>query len=246
MIGIYHVMILDPVRVVGRGCAISPASRRIFNVAVGLVVSLAVACLTLVAGNTIAVPSASVPAGSWFQTYGYDQAAHSFYAIHTGALIVAAGCAALVIFSTPRGRTGPAWISLLLLAIAAPLSWLNYARPDFVLPDAAQAALDLWLLLLGILCAICVTRIRDLPATASALQAAVLGLVLFGAVLLPGFFVILWLCWISGLITESYFLTILWKWILEATIVVSVAIAGIYYMRKTRTSAPGQDVFRKL
>jgi hypothetical protein len=198
-----------------------------------------------VAGNAIVVPGGSVPTGSWFQTYGYDQAAHSFYAIHTGALIVAAGCAALLIFSAPRGRTA-AWILLLLLAIAAPLSWLNYARPDFVLPDSAQAALDLGLLLLGILCAICVTRIRDLPASAAALQATVLGLVLFGAVLLPSFFVILWLSWISGLVVESYFFTVLWKWILEATIVVSVATASIYYMRKTRTSEPGRGVFRKL
>jgi hypothetical protein len=223
----------------------SPASRRTFSVVVGFLVSLAVASLTLVAGNTIAVPSASVPTGSWFQTYGYDQAAHSFYAIHTGALIVAAGCAALLIFPAPRGRTGPAWILLLLLAIAAPLSWLNYARPDFVLPDTAQAALDLGLLLLGIVCAICVTRIRDLPSPAATLQATVLGLVLFGAVLLPGFFVILWLSSISGLITEPYFFTILWKWLLEAAIVVSIAIAGIYYMRKTRTAASGRGLFRK-
>jgi hypothetical protein len=148
-------------------------------------------------------------------------------------------------FSAPRGRTGPAWISLLLLAIAAPLSWLNYARPDFVLPDTAQAALDLGLLLLGIVCAICVTRIRDLPVPAATLQATVLGLVLFGAVLLPGFFVILWLSSISGLITEPYFFTILWKWLLEAAIVVSIAIAGIYYMRKTRTAASGRGLFRK-
>ncbi len=224
----------------------SPASRRAFSVVVGLLVSLAVACLTLVAGNTIAVPNPPVLRGSWFQTYGYDQAAHSFYAIHTGALIVAAGCAALLIFSAPRGRTGPAWISLLLLAIAAPLSWLNYARPDFVLPDTAQAGLDVGLLLLGILCAICVTRIRDLPAYAATLQATVLGLVLFGAILIPGCFVILWLSWISGLITESYFLTFLWKWILEATIVISVAIAGIYYLRKPRSSEAGRDLFRKL
>jgi hypothetical protein len=223
----------------------SPASRRILSAAVGVLVSLAIACLTLVAGNTIAVPNPPVPRGSWFQSYGYDQAAHSFYAIHTGALIVAAGCAALLIFTSPRGRTGPAWTSLILLAIAAPLSWLNYARPDFVLPDTAQAGLDVGLLLLGILCTICVTRIRDLPASALTLQATVLGLVLFGAILLPGFFVVLWLSSISGLITESYFFIILWKWLLEAAIVVSVAIAGIYYMRKTRTAAPGEGVLRK-
>jgi hypothetical protein len=85
----------------------SPASRRTFSAAVGLLVSLAVACLTLVAGNTITVPSASVPAGSWFQTYGYDQTAHSFYAIHTAALIVAAGCSALLIFSAPTRTSAP-------------------------------------------------------------------------------------------------------------------------------------------
>ncbi len=224
----------------------SQASRRIFSVAVGGLVSLAVACLTLITGNTLAVPDASIPAGGLFQTYGYDQTAHSFYAIHTGALIIAAGCAAVLIFAAPRGRTGPAWVSLILLAIAAPLSWLNYARPDFVLPDTAQAALDLGLLLLGIVCAICVTRISDLPTTAVALQAIVLGLVLFGAILLPSSFIMLWLSWVSGLVTESYFFAVIWKWILEATIVVSIAIAGIFCMRRTRPSEPSRGVVRHL
>ncbi len=224
----------------------SQASHRIFGLVVAVLVSLTVAGLTLVAGNLFAVPNASVPAGGLFQTYGYDQTAHSLYAIHTGALIIAAGCAALLIFSAPRGRTGLAWVLLFLLAIAAPLSWLNYARPDFVLPDIAQAALDLALLVLGLACAICIARIPDLPTTAALLQSTVLGLTFFGAILLPASFIVLWFSWMSGLITESYFFAVLWKWILEAAVVVSVALASIFYMRRTRPSQSSGGALRNL
>src|SRR6516225_3043353 len=120
----------------------SRTSRWVLSVAVGLLVSLAVAYLTIIVGNLIAVQDVAMLPGGLFQTSGYDQTAHSFYAIHTVAVLIAAGSTASLIVLGPLRRAGPLWLCLVLLTILAPLSWLNYARPDFVLPDAAQAGLD--------------------------------------------------------------------------------------------------------
>ena len=200
---------------------------------VGVFVSLAVACLTLVTGNMLSYQNLHLQTDGSFNTLGYDQVAHSFSPFHTAPLIVAAGCSALLMFSAPRGHKGPALILLLILVIAAPLSWLNYARPDFVLPDTAQAALDLGLLFLGLVGAVFVTRMPDLPSGTAGLQALILGLILFGAVLHPGFFVFLWLCFIFGLFTEPYSFAVLWKWMLEAATVTSICIAWLYYLKKS-------------
>jgi hypothetical protein len=201
-----------------------------------LLVSLAVAYLTIIVGNLIAVQDVAMLPGGLFQTSGYDQTAHSFYAIHTVAVLIAAGSTASLIVLGPLRRAGPLWLCLVLLTILAPLSWLNYARPDFVLPDAAQAGLDLGILILGIVCAYCIVRSFDRVANVQPIQAIVLALVVFGAILLPGFFIILWLCWASGLVTDSYFFAVLWKWILEFATVVSIAVAGFYYLSRTRSS----------
>jgi hypothetical protein len=212
----------------------SRASRRIFSTIIGLAVSLAIAYLTITIGNAVVDPDMAMLSGGVFQTSGYDQTAHSFYAVHTLALIIAAGFTAALTTSGPLRRAGSLCVSLLLLAILAPLSWLNYARPDFVLPDAAQASLDLAMVVLGIICAYCIIRSSDGTANVRLILATVLGLVVFGAILLPGSFIVLWLCWVSGLATESYFFAVVWTWIMEFAIVIAIAVAGFYYASKTR------------
>jgi hypothetical protein len=214
----------------------SRASHRIFGAIIGLVVAFAIGYLTITIGNVLAGHDSTMPSGSLFQTSGYDQSAHSFYAVHTLALIIAAGLTAALIASGTLRRAGPLWLSLLLLAILAPLSWLNYGRPDLVLPDATQASLDLGMVVLGIICAYCIIRSSDGTANVRLILATVLGLIVFGAILLPGSFIILWLCWVSGLATESYFFAVVWTWIMEFAIVVAIAVAGFYYASRTRSS----------
>ena len=81
----------------------SRASRRIFSTVVGLAVSFAIAYLTLTIGNSVVAHDIAMPSGGLFQTSGYDQTAHSFYAVHTLALIIAAGCTASLIASGSPG-----------------------------------------------------------------------------------------------------------------------------------------------
>jgi hypothetical protein len=215
----------------------SRASRRIFSTIIGLAVSLAIAYLTITIGNAVVGPDMAMLSGGLFQTSGYDQTAHSFYAVHTLALIIAAGFTASLIALGSAERAGPLWASLVLLAILTPLSWLNYARPDFVLPDPVQASLDFGMVVLGLICAYCIIRSSDRTANGRLVLAIILALVVFGGILLPGFFVILWLCWVSGLATESYFFAVVWTWIMEFAIVVAIAVAVFYYASRTRYSA---------
>ncbi len=214
----------------------SRASRRISSAVVGLAVSFAIACLTLTVGNSFVAHDIAMLPGGLFQRSGYDQTAHSFYAVHTIALIIAAGFTVSLIALGSAEGTGPLWASLVLLAILAPLSWLNYARPDFVLPDPVQASLDLGMVVLGFVCAYCIIRSSDRTANGRLVLAMILALVVFGGILLPGSFVILWLCWISGLATESYFFAVVWTWIMQFAIVVAIAVAVFYYASRTRSS----------
>ena len=214
----------------------SRASRRIFSAVIGLVVSFAIGYLTLTIGNSVVGHDIAMPPGGLFQTSGYDQTAHSFYAVHTLALIIAAGSTASLIALGSAERAGPLWASLVLLAILTPLSWLNYARPDFVLPDPVQASLDIGMVVLGLICAYCIVRSSDRTANVRLVLAIILALVVFGAILLPGSFVILWLCWASGLATESYFFAVVWTWIMEFAIVVAIAVGVFYYASRTRSS----------
>ncbi len=69
----------------------SRASRRIFSAVVGLAVSFAIAYLTLTVGNSVVGHDMTMATGGLFQTSGYDQTAHSFYAVHTLTLIFASG-----------------------------------------------------------------------------------------------------------------------------------------------------------
>ena len=90
--------------------------------------------------------------------------------------------------------------------------------------------------MLELVCAYCVIRSSDRTANGRLVLAIILALVVFGGILLPGSFVILWLCWVSGLATESYFFAVVWTWIMEFAIVVAIAVAGFYYASRTRYS----------
>ena len=212
------------------------ASRQIFSAVVGLAVYFAIAYLTLEIGNSVVAHDIAMLPGGLFQTSGYDQTAHSFYAVHTLALIIAAGFTAFIIALRSAERAGPLWASLVLLAILTPLSWLNYARSDFVLPDPVQAILDLGMVVLGLICAYCIICSSDRTANGRLILATILALVVFGGILLAGSFVILWLCWVSGLATKSYFFAVVWTWIMEFSIVVAIGVAVFYYASRTRYS----------
>ena len=179
---------------------------------VGVTVALVIAYLTQAFSDMIAhqrwinfIYTAPASANGFFRSYAYDQTAHSFYAIHTAALVLAAGLTASLFVLAPRlVRSSRVWLCLLLLAVLAPLSWLNYAQRDFVLPDGYQAGVDLGIVFLGMFCAYCVASIRDRSSDVRLIESIIFGLVLFGAVVLPIFFVLVWLLWIAGVTNESY------------------------------------------
>jgi hypothetical protein len=102
------------------------------------------------------------------------------------------------------------------------------------LPDGYQAGVDLGIVFLGMFCAYCAASIRDRSSDVRLIESIIFGLVLFGAVVLPIFFILVWLLWIAGVTNEFYFFDIVWKWITETAIMVSTIIAGIHYLRGTR------------
>ena len=216
--------------------------RWVWGGTVGVTVALVIAYLTQALSDMIAhqrwinfIYTAPASANGFFRSYAYDQTAHSFYAIHTAALVIAAGLTASLFVLAPRlVRSSRVWLCLLLLAVLAPLSWLNYARRDFVLPDGYQAGVDLGIVFLGMFCAYCAASIRDRSSDVRLIESIIFGLVLFGAVVLPIFFVLVWLLWIAGVTNESLFFDVVWKWITETAIVVSTIIAVFHYLRGTR------------
>ena len=187
--------------------------RWVLGGAFGVTVALVIAYLTQAFSGMIAhqkwinfVSNVPASASGFFRSYAYDQTAHSFYAIHTAALVLAAGLTASLFVLAPRlVRSSRVWLCLLLLAVLAPLSWLNYAQRDFVLPDGYQAGVDLGIVFLGMFCAYCVASIRDRSSDVRLIELIIFGLVLFGAVVLPIFFVLVWLLWIAGVTNEFLF-----------------------------------------
>ena len=210
-------------------------ARWMFVSMIAVAISVALAILTYVV-------SAIVPRKMWLLPANglqsaYDQTAHSFYALHTAALIAAGGIIAGLIVTVPRSTRIRLWSCLILLAVVIPVSWLLHRQNNFVLPDRYQALSDLGIMFLG---AICVSLLASAHYDSDGLkmvQAITIALLLFGAVIFPSIFLILWLLWTLGITNELHFYELVWKWATEAAFVISIALAGLYYLRQAKRSS---------
>jgi hypothetical protein len=186
------------------------AVRRILAVVIGAVTALLVALWTIIGSLVIrgyvwANLALDVPLS---QADGprpdsYDQAAHPFYGLLVGALLVATGITtALLVLIPRRDFRVRAAVYLIFMAVILPASLYNYSQRDAVLPALYQVGLNLVVVFLGATIAFSISMVKAESPDTRVLKMMSIGLVLFGAVLVPAFFSLIWGVWRSGLVQE--------------------------------------------
>jgi hypothetical protein len=165
----------------------------------------------------------------------------AFYMILVGALVLAGGCAAAVLLL--RSATGfrrRLIIYLVLLAAILPASLYNYshAEGDFALRAKYQVILNLVLIFTGATICLAFKDWKVEAPDARVLKIMVFVLVLFSAVLTPGFLTILWFLWRVNLLTLPQSQAVSLDGIGAVAGVASVGIAFMQYRLEYAAASP--------
>jgi hypothetical protein len=188
-------------------------------------------------------PHADPQAGTG-PTSGDMEGAFAFYMILLGALVLAGGCAAaLLVLRSLTGFRRRIVIYIALLAAILPASLYNYshAEGDVALRAQYQVILNLGMIFLGSTICWAFKDWNVEALDARVLKIMLFVLVLFSAVLTPGFLTFMWFLWRFGILSaETGFVPI--EWMGTVAGLASVAIAYLQYKqgqpRATTDSPP--------
>lgn len=160
----------------------------------------------------------------------YDASAHSFYTLLINSLLLCAGATSALMVLVPRQTfRARAFVYLMFLAVLLPASTYNYTQGDHVLPAVFQAGLNLIVIFLGATIALSLATFEAKEPDVRVLKYMCMVLVLFGAVLVPGLFTLLWAMWRVGLIGET---TLGWAQLTGTGGLASAIIAWLNYRRE--------------
>jgi hypothetical protein len=180
----------------------------------------------------LAVGTHADPQAGTGPTLGEIEGATVFYTTLLGALVLAGGCAAaLLILRTATGFNKRMVIYLALLAAILPASLYNYghAEGDFALRAKYQVILNLVLMFVGATVCLTFRRWKVEAPDARVLKVMVFVLVLFSAVLTPGFLTFIWFLWRVNILTFPETRSVSRELIGTVAGVVSVVIAYLQY-----------------
>lgn len=176
-----------------------------------------------------------------FRPDALDAKAQPYYLLLVGALLLACGLAAVLLVLVPqRDFRVRASIYLLLLVVILPANLYNYDQRDNVLPALYQAGFNVVTVFLGATIYTVILHMRATAADARILKALAGGATLLAAVVVPGWFTLMWFLWRVNLLQgvpkfDFAHLTAIGG-------AVSTIIAVLNYRREARKDRAGQAV----
>jgi hypothetical protein len=129
----------------------------------------------------------------------------------------------------------------LFLVVLMSMSTANFASGDMLLNRKAQALIDLVLVVLGSIVLLTLSRIRPASATGVVLQAVIMFLIAFEAVVLPGLLGFLWLLNWQQVISAGASQNLNPGWISGPAAIVSAGIAFLNYRSSQKTQQKSVD-----
>jgi hypothetical protein len=156
-----------------------------------------------------------------------------FYVCFMCALLLATGfTAALLVLQSRGGFRTRIIIYFVLLAILLPVSLYNYTQNDIVLKPKIQLGLDLMLIFISATLAMSLSRVAVSADDGRVLKAMTYGLLMFGGVLVPTLFVLIWVLVALNVISRDSSTHITIAELAGLSAVGSVIIAWLKYRRE--------------
>jgi hypothetical protein len=188
------------------------------------------AAFTLNVGGPLSEAGAMRPPG--------DPSARFFYWFLIVGVALAAGMITtiLLLYRTP-GFVRRTIVYLSLLAVAGPLTWLNYNLGDLVLPRFLQWGLDLYVIAIGALCIHLLGRLPSPQPDLRIFKLLAIALLACCAVAVPSFFALLWLMDALGVVSPGATRAVSWVHLTGAGALVSAVVAALNYKRELRKDA---------
>ncbi len=127
----------------------------------------------------------------------------------------------------------------ILLLIILPLNVLNYSQGDMVLSANFQSVLNLMVIFLGATVMVWLWSLKVVAPDARVAKVVAIALLLFGAILVPLFFTLLWSLYKIGIMTKAQTETITWEQICATGGVISGLIAVAEFWHDSRKRVEG-------
>jgi hypothetical protein len=167
----------------------------------------------------------------------YDRAAHLYYELLIGALLIASGSVvALLILLPSRSFRQRAWLYLGSLLLLLPFSFYNFSQGGIVLAPAYQFGVNFVIVFLGATTAVWIANAPAVEIDERVLKIMCVFLLAL-VVCVVSFFNILWLLQKVQILTIDQTKHVTWAHLTSAASVVSAIVAWLNYRRELRKQA---------